>query len=160
VKRFKSHVLAAMLFCVAIGWAQASREKRGPFFGTWKLNLAKSKFNLGVPYKSSIAKMEPWEDGMEITVDTIPVQGQPTHTHWTGRLDGKDYAATGNPNLDSWAYTMVDDHTHAMVQKKNGKVMFTQKSVVSQDGNTRTNFTAGKNIQGQAVENVLIWDRQ
>jgi len=42
-----------------------------PAIGTWKLNLSKSNFKLTPAPKSSVLKVEAWEDGLKLSVDTV-----------------------------------------------------------------------------------------
>ena len=42
-----------------------------PAIGTWKLNVAKSSFKLTPPLKSSIGKVEAWEDGLKASIDSV-----------------------------------------------------------------------------------------
>ena len=66
----------------------------------------------------------------------------------------------GNPDADANAYTRIDDHTYQVVAKKNGKATVTSRIVISADGKTRTQTQTGKNPQGQAVNNTLVFDKQ
>ena len=46
------------------------------------------------------------------------------------------------------------------VNRKGGKRMTVQDSVVSSDGKTRTVTTTGVNIAGKKVHNVAVYERQ
>src|SRR5215831_4810679 len=52
-------------------------QAKEPLFGTWKLNVAKSKFSPGPASKSSSSKWEATQDGVKLTVDTVPASGEP-----------------------------------------------------------------------------------
>ena len=83
--------------------------------------------------------------------------------HWvfTANYDGKDSPITGNgPYGDSVAITRVDANTTRSVYTLKGVVMVTQTAVVSSDGKTRTVTAKGKNVLGQAVDNVNVYDKQ
>jgi hypothetical protein len=64
-----------------------------PQIGTWKVNEAKSKFpgksrNHTVVYESA-------GDQVKVTVDGVDENGNPTHSEWTGKYDGKECGLTG-----------------------------------------------------------------
>ena len=107
-----------------------------PNMGTWKLNEAKSKFSPGSG-KNHTVVYEAAGDSVKVTVDGIDANGNPTHSEWTGKFDGKDYPVTGDPTSDSRAYKKVGDHTLAMTIKKGGKVTVTGSIVVAADGKSR-----------------------
>jgi hypothetical protein len=75
-------------------------------------------------------------DQIKCTTDGVDAKGNPQHTEWTGKFDGKDYPLTGK--TDSRAYTMVNDHTLTFVSKKDGKTTVNGTITVSADGKTRT----------------------
>jgi hypothetical protein len=129
------------------------------WFGTWKLNLAKSKYSPGPPPKSATVKVEPWENGLKVTTDAVTAQGETRHTEVSGKFDARDNPITGNPNADSDAFRRVNAHTYAVFAKKDGKATTTTRVVISTDGKTRTTTTTGKNAQGQNVDNTAVYDR-
>ena len=47
-----------------------------------------------------------------------------------------------------------------MRDKQDGKLMETQDVVVSNDGETRTLTTKGKNVQGGSMNNLAVSNRQ
>lgn len=129
--------------------------------GTWKTNLAKSKWDPGpAPTSPAVIKVEPAGEGITVTNDGVNPQGQPTHTTYTAKYDGKDNPMTGNPNADTIAIKRIDANTIETVTKKGGKVIVTSRTVVSSDGKTRTTTQDGVNAQGQKVHNVIVSDRQ
>jgi hypothetical protein len=127
--------------------------------GTWKLNVAKSTYELGPAPKSAISRLEPSQDGWKASQDGVDAQGTSTHVETTVGFDGKDYPVAGVANT-TWAFTRIDDHTYTLVAKRNGTVTTTTRTVVSPDGKTRTSTTTGKNAQGQTMKNVAVYERQ
>ena len=81
------------------------------WMGTWKLNVAKSKYSPGPAPKSNTAKYEASEGGMKGVQDGVGADGKPTHVEFTAKYDGKDYAYKGNPNIDTIAVKRIDDDT-------------------------------------------------
>src|SRR6266849_4856485 len=129
-----------------LGQTQAS------WVGTWKLNLAKSKYSPGPPPKSSTVKVEPWENGLKTTTDVVTAQGEARHIEVSGKFDARDNPITGNPNADTDAFRRVNAHSYVTFAKKDGKATTTTRVEISTDGKTRTTRTTGKNAQGQDVD--------
>jgi hypothetical protein len=61
------------------------------FSGTWKLNVAKSKYSPDPAPKSGTTKLEATADGLKIVADGMNWEGKKTHTEYTPSFDGKDY---------------------------------------------------------------------
>jgi len=137
------------------------------FSGTWKLNLAKSKFNPGPGPKSNMQKIDPVAGGMKVVTDGMNTEGKKTHNEYTVKFDGKDSAehpmvdGKANPNgADMISIKKIDDYTYEATTKQKGKVLTVTKNVISKDGKTRTATATGKNGQGQAVNNTVVWEKQ
>src|SRR5262249_28532760 len=128
-----------LVLCVfGVGSAYAADA----FMGTWKLNEAKSKFSPGSP-KNTTVVYEAAGDNVKITVDGTDSEGKPAHNEWTGKFDGKEHPVSGDPTADTRSYKMVDDHTLAVTNKKDGKATITARVVVSADGKSRTVTATG-----------------
>jgi len=130
------------------------------WLGTWKLNLAKSKFSPGPAPKSLTLKFEASQDGIKLTSDGVDADGKPTHGSYTSKFDGKDVPWAGNPNADTASPKRIDANSYQNTWKKDGKVTVTAKAVVSADGKTLTVTQTGKNAKGEAVNTTAVYDRQ
>jgi hypothetical protein len=126
--------------------------------GTWKINLAKSKFAAGQAPKSSTVIYEAAGAAVKVTVDIVPATGAPIHYSYTANFDGKDVPVAGNPNADTAARTRVDANTTRIVNKKAGKITSTVTIVTSADGKTMTITTKGMDATG-AVDSIAIYDK-
>ena len=122
-----------------------------PFLGTWKLNVARTKYDPPRAPAATLIKYEPAVGGLKQVTDGVES---------TVIIDGKDHPISGNANADTMAFTRPDPHTLASVWKKNGKVTITATNVVSADGKTRTITQKGTDAQGRAVNTVIVYDRQ
>jgi hypothetical protein len=87
-------------------------------------------------------------------------RGGVTHWEWTGKLDGKDYPVTGDPNSDARSYKQIDDHTLEFTIKKGGKITISGRVVVSADGKTRTATARGTDSQGKKFQSTPVYDKQ
>ena len=155
--KVKTIPLVLAMLAVSVGlWAQ-----QDAVIGTWKLNLAKSKYSPGPAPKSGTTKLEPYgKNGVKLTADGADAQGKPTHVEWSAEADGKDHPVKGNPDADAVSLKRIDSNTVEVLNKRGGKVMITARWVFSKDGKTRTLTTKGTNAQGQAVNTVAVYDRQ
>lgn len=130
------------------------------WLGTWKMNAAKSKFTPGPATKSQSLKFEQTKDGIQLTSDGISADGSALHSSYTSKWDGKDVAWTGNPDADMASPKKIDDNSYENTWKKGGKATIMAKVVVSKDGKTLTVTNTGTNAKGQAVNNVVVYDKQ
>jgi len=152
----KAVVLTLALCVVGAGSVYAADV----FTGTWKLNEAKSKFSPGSP-KNNTVVYEAAGDNVKITIDGTDRNGKPAHNEWTGKFDGKDYSVTGDPNSDMRSYTIVNDHTLTVLNKKNGKATIKARIVVSADGKSRTVTASGKDSSGGKFHSTqAVYDKQ
>jgi hypothetical protein len=137
--------------------AQASN----PHLGTWKGNVATSKFAPGTAPVSFSTKTEAVSGGARSTVDSAAADGTTRHWTYTTNYDGKEVPITGNSQWgDTVAVTRVDARTLRSVYKLKGGVTVTQTTVVAADGKSRTVTTKGKNALGQMVDNTNVYDKQ
>jgi hypothetical protein len=132
-----------------------------PWIGTWKVNVAKSKYDPGPPPNSSTHKFEVSEGGfVKHTIDTVNAQGQTSHTEVSAKFDGKDYPVRGAQPNNTRSFKRIDDRTFEVTNKTDGKVTNTVREVVSRDGKTKTGTQTGKTAQGQPVNNTIVFDKQ
>ena len=127
--------------------------------GTWKLNVAKSKFNPGPALKSGTLKIETQGTGIKCALDPVDAKGNARHAEWTAKYDGKDYPAGMVPFADTIALNWVDDHTVDAVYKRGGKEILNERWVLSKDRKTLTMTQIEKNSTGQGFNNTLVYDK-
>jgi phage tail sheath gpL-like len=130
-----------------------------PQMGTWKLNEAKSKIGAGSPKLTKVV-YEAAGDSVKVTVDGTDGDGNPLHSEWTGKYDGKDYTVIGDPSTDTRSYKKVNDHTLAFTNKKGDKVTISGHGVVSADGKTRTVTITGTDSKGKKFTSTTVYDKQ
>jgi hypothetical protein len=155
--------LSRYILCALISMGTVAAQSGGPWMGTWKLNLEKSKYSPGpgpAPGGTTIFKMFPMGDGFKYTIDTTSAQGKTSHSEAFARFDNKDYPETGNPGADTNRFRRIDDHTYVLTDRKTGKDALSFTIIISADGKTRTSVATGKTPAGQEVHNIGVWDRQ
>src|SRR5713101_7002823 len=137
-----------------------SAQASDPRIGTWKLSVAKSKFSPGPPPQALTVKVEPSGQGEKVSTEGVNADGTRTATGYTANFDGKDYPLTGSPNADTVSLKRIDARTTVRTDKKSGQVALTLTRAVSQDGKTMTVTVKGTDAQGQAVNSVLMFEKQ
>jgi hypothetical protein len=130
------------------------------WIGTWKLNVAKSKYSPGPAPKSLTLKFDPAPGGIKLTQEGVDAEGTAAKGGYDAKFDGKEVPYAGNPDADMATPKRIDDNTYQNVWKKAGKVTITAKVVVSADGKTLTVTQTGTNGKGEAVNNVAVYDKQ
>ena len=151
----KITVLALLISAVAASLCIAADDA---FMGTWKLNEAKSKIGAGMPKNNTVVYAQSGDE-VTITVDGTD-GGKAVHHVWTGKFDGKDYAAKGSDMQDTRAYTKVDANTLTYKVKKNGKDVGSGKVVVSADGKSRTVTESNTGKDGKEATTTAVFDKQ
>ena len=138
----------------SVGFAQTD-----PHFGTWVLNVEKSKYAPGTAPKSQTSVFSADAKGIKVVTNAVLESG-PSKTEYTAAFDGQDHLVKGNPDWDTTALKRVDARTIEFTRKKGGKVVQTARSVVSADGKTRTVTVTGVNAKGQKVQTVALYTKQ
>jgi hypothetical protein len=129
--------------------------------GTWKLNVAKSKYSPGPAPRSQTLKIEAWgDDGLKYSADGVDAEGKPTHAEFQAKYDGKEYPFKGNPDADTLAYKRIDANSLEATLELKGKQTITAKVTVSKDGKTRTVTQTGKTAQGQTMNTTSVYEKQ
>ncbi len=136
---WRTHMRKLLLFVLLaplVAWGQSA------FDGTWRLDLSKAK----LPEKPDQYLLQGGTYKCESCVPPYEV-----------KADGQDHQVTGQPYFDTVSVRVVDDETVEFSQKKNGKIVATDKAQVSDDGNQLVDeFTwqpeaSGKQQNGKAV---------
>jgi len=140
--------------------SSVARSADDPMSGTWKMNPTKSKFIPG-PAPRSITATIKVEAGTEtFTSEGTDAAGNPTHATFTAKFGGPDAPVTGIPYADTVALKRVTPKSVIATLKKAGKVTMTVHVVINGDGKSRTLTYSGKNENGKAVHDVVVYDRQ
>ena len=148
-------LLAALAVVV---FASGLSAQADPTIGTWKLNLAKTKYTAGQAPKSTTLVITAAGQGVRLTSDSVLADGSTRKISYTATYDGKDAAVTGTPDYDTVSLKKTATGMDGS-RKKAGKVVQTFSRVVSADGKTMTVTSTGTNAAGK-VDNVQVYDRQ
>jgi hypothetical protein len=156
-------VLAALL-TISLAGTAAAQSKNDPSIGTWKLNVAKSKFTPGPPIQGDTRSYEVNEAGwLFVTTETTQPDGTRTGVRFAAKFDGKAYPQIGRfaPTVTLITYEPVDRRTLKYTQRDtSGKIVSTNTRTVSEDGKTMLIEQRTSNASGQPVVNIELFERQ
>ena len=130
--------------------------------GTWKLDVAKSKYTPGpLPIRSLTVTREASEGGVKQTASGERSDGTAIQAAYTAKYDGKDVQVTGNSQYDTIAIKQVNANTVTDERKKSGgPYKATGRTVISNGGKTMTTTTKGTNADGKEFTQTLILAKQ
>jgi hypothetical protein len=148
------------LLAVSAATVLAAPPASDPAIGSWKLNLAKSKYSSGPAPKSQTRTYVETPQGITVSIKTTAADGKESAVTLTFKEDGKPYPVTGNPDFDMVTVTRTDATSTHSIQTKAGATVATGVRTVSNDGKTLTFAQKGTHANGTAYDDVLVYDRQ
>ena len=130
--------------------------------GTWKLDVAKSKYTPApMPIKSLTVIREASDGGVKQTTNGERADGIALNSSYAAKYDGKDVQVSGNAQYDTIAIKQVNANTLTDERKKTGgPYKASGRTVVSNGGKTMTTTTKGTNADGKEFTQVLVFDKQ
>jgi hypothetical protein len=134
-----------------------------PFVGTWKLNVAKSKFDPpGSALKSDIVKIAAETDGLRYTFEPVDQDGKAIHIEYAGKFDGKFYPVkiTGDKSVNTTSLRRIGSNTIEEVNKTDGKEIERVRVVIAKDGKSSIVTSKSKNEKGQELTSVMVYEKQ
>ncbi len=159
MKRLLQFVAVTIL---AFAGSAALRAQSNPLVGTWKLNVAKSKFDPGPGPKSLTRTVLAQGDGVQYSFEGAAADGKPIAYGFSATFDGKDNSISGSaPNgADTISAKRIDSNHYVATQKKGGKDIATSKVTVSKDGKVTTVEVTGTTATGAKEHDVQVYDKQ
>jgi len=155
----KKHALEYLAFVVlAVVASVQVIAQANPLLGTWKLNVAKSKYS-GMPAPKEVTRtVEAESDSVKYTYAGTAAGGSPISYGFTVKYDGKDYPMTGTApgGVDMIAIKRINPNAYEATQKKDGKVVANTKVEVSKDGKVTTVTTMSVDSTGY----VAVFEKQ
>ena len=154
-----------MVFILALAIAQAAAPAAAAphpsALGTWKLNVAKSRFTPGPGWRSQMRTytLQPG-GGVLVRWEGVGGHGEPMHVSFASKLDGKDYPMKGSDKYDTLNAVQVDAFTVKSVEKRGGKVAGIAIRTLSRDGRVMTITDKGTDRKGRKFRQLLVFDRE
>jgi len=156
-------IVAVVVVALAGSGLMLAQNAADPRVGTWKLNLAKSNF-AGMPApKSEMRTVEAQGNGEKVTFNGVAADGSPIAFSVTAKLDGTPAPLVGTGaagGADMSAPKRIDPYTLTSTTTKAGKVVATERFVVSKDGRVTTQTRKTTDAKGQPITQVIVWDKQ
>lgn len=166
--KIRAGIIATLI--VSLMW-KVSYAQVPYVIGTWKLNVASSRFPGPAP-QLQIRSYRLADDGVMIGVAvTIDDRGRPNYLQFAAKADGKDYPEF---NTDSAGKYLIDGtappRTYAeiptsdrrkvhWVDKVHGKTIFSGEKWVSEDGKTMSFTLNTRNDEGKSVQYLYVFER-
>ena len=149
-------VFAALVLVLAAGSVLLAQSN--PFVGTWKLNVAKSKYDPGPAPQSSTRT---WDASGMVMVNGVNAAGKTTSYGYTIKDDGKEYPTMGAiPNTaDKITSKKIDANSYEAKFTKAGKQVEVTTFMVSDGGKTLTIHAKGTPDIG-GFDNLQVWEKQ
>jgi hypothetical protein len=165
VDRFQGRRVAVLVLAVIACGAAARCSDEGaqanvtssPFFGTWKLDVAKSTFGPGQALRVQIRTYEPSGDGQKGSVESIDAEGHRAKYGYAARFDGRYYPMTGSGipgGADAIRLMRPDANTIEATLRKAETVVMRAALTVSRDGQLLTIRRTGQ------VHAVLVFNKE
>jgi hypothetical protein len=152
-----SSAFLAVLFATAL--PQVGFSQSNSMVGTWKINLAKSKYSPGPAPRSATLKYQAEGQNLKRTNEGTDAEGKPANNEWVIIFDGQSHPSPG-PGYDASVYTQIDPDNFHFTRLKAGKIVQTGFGVLSRDGKTFAVTTIGSGPNGEQINNVAVYDKQ
>jgi hypothetical protein len=132
------------------------------FTGTWKLNVAKSKFAAGMEVKDVTAVIAEEGANLVVTVKGAAGDGKPISVKYTFPAKGGAVNYTEGAPASGATVTSkrVNASTIDSTSSLNGKEVGSTHAVIAADGKTVTRVVKGADAQGKAYQNTEVYERQ
>ena len=130
-----------------------------PFSGTWKLNVAKSKYTPG-PAPDSVTVTIDFDGSMSSVKSDASFQGKPMTTSYKVKLDGTPAPITGSPGSRRHRRHERPRHATAPQTMKGTTTVSESRARISSDGKVLTVTGKGLNPAGQRGSYTAVYDKQ
>ena len=141
----------------------ASAQGADNSLGTWKANIAKSRYAPAPwPVKSLTVTREAAPDGVKVTNTGTHTDGSAINASYTAKYDGSSSEVTGEGSpYDSMSVKQGDANTFTY-EAKNSKTKYraSGRIVIAGDGKTMTTTASGVDANGKPMSLKLVYDKQ
>jgi hypothetical protein len=153
-----------MLFLAVFALA-GSLLAADPIIGTWKLNLAKSKFapnQPDIPKSGTEAYREVEGGQIELTVTRTDASGSSVLSKYVWPAQGGAVMILqGGPNrITGFVETLIEPGNWYVTCLQNGKQISWAHKTISKDGKTMTQTWKDMDAQGNLIVDIEVFDRQ
>jgi len=132
-----------------------------PRIGTWKLNVAESKFDPAASRKNETRTYQMSDGAVMVHVEVTLSDGSKQEVSFDGTPDGKDHPYNATPAFYADTISVRREGNGFVGEsKKDGKLLFTTTDTFSAYGKVLTLTTKGVNAKGQSVNSVRVYEKQ
>jgi len=147
------------LFLLATMLLAGTAFAADPVLGTWKLNVAKSKFDPNTALTAATRTYTESNGLYTLEQKLVGADGKEM-SYKVHYRDGKDEKVTTGEAVDATHAKKIDSNTWDFDLKKDGKVVGHVHRVVSADGKTLTVHNTGALVSGGKADQTLVFDKQ
>lgn len=151
MKKVLSLILLAAVFFASPAFAA------DPIVGTWKLNVAKSKFSVGAALTAG-TRVYTEANGLYTLDQKLTGADGKEMSNRVQYHDGKEVKQAAG--ADTTFAKKIDANTWDFDLKKDGKVVGHVHRVVSADGKTTTVHNTGMQLSGAMGDETLVFEKQ
>jgi hypothetical protein len=164
--RIHSHVIYATIICALVLTMAVAAMAADPIVGTWKLNVAKSKFSAdflaiqkeAAPKESTLVVRDLDVDQIEITERGFRTDGSAISQK--GAQPKQGGTVSGFAEGISFIHTVVNQNERIGTILQNGKQIEVIRWVVSKDGKTLSSTRRRVDAKGNPMEHLAVYDKQ
>jgi hypothetical protein len=154
--RFK--IVEFLLLLVAVSTGAAPAEH--PYAGTWKMNVAESRYPPGTAPKEQIAVITEVGGELDHKITGIAADGHNISSRFVIPETSGSGRVLEAPNYDAISVKWFSPREREMTYTKQGKTVNTVHSSISDDGKHMLTDSHGVDVQGEKVEGHAVYDRQ
>ena len=155
-------IFSLALFALAIT-ITVSASGQDNSLGTWKANVAKSKYTPAPwPVKSLTTTREAAPGGVKVTSTGTRTDGSAINASYSAKYDGSSSEVTGEGSpYDSVSVKQGDANTFTYEAKNSkNKYRVSGRIVISGNGKTMTTTASGVDADGKPMTLKLVYDKQ
>jgi hypothetical protein len=153
-----------LMLLVAVFGLAGSLWAADPILGTWKVNVAKSKYALGAkvtPKQQTNVVREAVSNQIEVVVTGMRTDGSAISIKWTAPKEGGVMKfQQGGTEGTSAILTVIDPGDWCITVLQNDRQITTYHVVVGKDGKTAREVMKANDAQGKPYEQIQIYERQ
>ena len=124
------------------------------------MNHAKSKYAAGLPPREQIATITVKGRNMQVKVEAITADGKKTVVRYEIPYDGgMGRMFETSPAYDGILGRHLGPYEREISRLKDGKAVFTARSIVSPDGSLMSVYSKGVSPLGKPVQAHVVYDR-
>jgi hypothetical protein len=119
-----------------------------PILGTWRLDVAKSRYSPGPPPRSETRVHEARDGGVKVTITRVEADGRRTSIEYTAGYNSVESPISGSSEFDTIALRRINDFVAEATLMHAGKQIASVRRVVAKDGSSMTLSVEGTDSRG------------